>query len=218
MESMQFKTYNRGVMEKGFGMTTVASGSREARYHGLRMTAEEYLRLKDDGCRYELIDGVICVSPSPTLVHQEIITQLAIEIGLHLRTSPGGKVAVEIDVHLGKGSTGRDLVYRPDVVFLSKHRAAECHERIVGPPDVIVEVISPDSRQHDTVKKKSDYERCGVPEYWLIDPEHDTMTFYRLAGGRYVQIEPVEGSYNSMAIPGFALDLVRIRSFFKPAT
>jgi len=193
----------------------VCPASREVRYRGLRMTAEEYLQLEDDGFRYELIDGVICMSPSPTAVHQKVATRIAAQIVAYLEKHPVGEVFVEVDVNLGSGPRGGDLVYRPDVVFVRAERAAAMRERIVGPPDLVVEVVSNTSRRYDHETKKNDYERCGVGEYWLIDPEQDTMVFYRLQGGRYVEVTPQGNTIASEAIPGFTLDLNRVRKTFQ---
>lgn len=184
-------------------MSTVASNRQDARYHGLHMAAAEYFRLEDDGCRYELIDGVVCVSPSPTFWHQKIALHIGHQISAYLEGHPVGEVACAVDVHLGRSAGGGDLVYRPDVVFLSTRRAAECGERIVGLPDVVVEIVFPGSRHQDTIRKRFDYERCGVPEYWIIDPERHSTTFYRLQGAGYIEIEPSADGFVSTAIPGF---------------
>ncbi|MBI4579614.1 MAG: Uma2 family endonuclease, partial [Planctomycetes bacterium] len=149
----------------------------EARYHGLRMTADEYLRLPDDGRWYELIDGVVCMSPSPTPAHQKVAARLVGQISAWLDRHPIGEVFVEVDVQLGVGPRGGDLVYRPDVVFVRGDAAGAITDRISGPPHLVVEIISPSSRRFDHETKKGDYERCGVEEYWIIDPERREMTF-----------------------------------------
>jgi len=189
--------------------TMVLTGSREASYRGLRMTADEYLALADDGYRYELIDGVICMSPSPSRPHQKIVTEIVRQIADHLMRHPTGEVVVEVDVRLGE-----DLVYRPDLVFLCAEKAARCRERINVVPDLIVEVVSPDSRRYDHETKKHDYERYGVSEYWLIDRDQREFTFYRLQDGRFVAVQPGPATYASEMIPGFELDLQRLRTLF----
>lgn len=185
------------------------SNTLEPRYRGLRLSADEYLQLDDDGFRYELVDGVVCMSPSPTPAHQEIVLEIGAQIRNHLQQHPIGKVFVELDVQL-RG----DLVYRPDVVFLRAERAEQCRERVVGPPDLIVEVVSPDSKRYDAETKRGDYERCGVAEYWMIDPQRDSMVFLRLQGERYVEIEPTGNRLASEAVPGFTLDIERLRKAF----
>ena len=188
---------------------------REALYRGLRMTADEYFRLEDDGFRYELIDGIVCMSPSPTPTHQHVATQIKLLIAKYLDQHPVGVVLGEVDVYLESGRERGDLVYRPDIVFLRTDRMLRNRERIVEPPDLVVEIISNSSRRYDLETKKSDYERCGVREYWVIDPDRNTMTFYRLDSGRYVEVAPEGSSLTSQAVPGFVLDLDRVRRAFE---
>jgi len=79
-----------------------------------------------------------------------------------------------------------------------------------------VEIISSSSRRYDSETKKNDYERCGVREYWLIDPEREAMTFYRLQDGRFAEVPASDNHFTSEAVPGFTLDLPRVRETFKP--
>jgi Uma2 family endonuclease len=189
--------------------TIIQMQSREARYRGLRMTADAYLALEDDGYRYELVDGVICMSPSPPRLHQRIVTEIVRQVGNHLLQKPIGEVIVEVDVRLTD-----DLVYRPDVIFLSADQAAACRDRITVVPDVIVEVVSPDSRRYDHETTKQDYESCGVREYWLIDPDKHELVFYRLEGGRFVEAAAAQHIFASKIISEFELDLGRLRDLF----
>jgi len=187
---------------------------REARYRGLRMTADEYFALEDDGFLYELVDGVVCMSPSPTPDHQDAATQITVQIGGYLEKNPVGKVFIELDAHLGPGPTGGDIVYRPDVVFIRTEKVARNRKRIDEPPDLAVEIVSDTSRRYDNETKKGDYERSGVMEYWIIDPHRGTMSFYRLRDGRYELIQPKGDNFTSEAVPGFMLDLARVRRTF----
>ena len=197
--------------------TAVAVRERtEPQHCGLRMTAEEFQQIVDDGYRYELIDGVVIVTPSPTPQHQDVLMDISSQIWSYLGDHPVGKVLPEIDVRLGQGPTGGDLVYRPEVIFIRTERLPQMRERIVGPPDLVVEVISPGSRRYDSETKKSDYERVGVLEYWLIDPLRETLTFYRLQEGRFVEVTPQGDTFASQAVPGFLLDLAQLRKKFRP--
>lgn len=189
------------------GVTVTAPN--EPCYRGLRMSADEYLALGETQTRYELIDGVVCMSPSPTFRHQQVITEIAIQIGTFLRDHPVGRVAVEIDVRL------RDnLVYRPDVVYLSNENAARCGDAITVPPDLVVEIISPDSRAYDARTKRADYESAGIGEYWIIDPDRDEFTFLVLRSGRFTDAAPTGDRYAASLLPNFELDLPRVRRLF----
>ena len=189
----------------------------ETCYQGLRMSAEEYLALGETQIRYELIDGVVIMSPSPTVIHQEVIVEITTQISYFLRQEPIGRVFAELDINL-RSTLGRDIVYRPDIIFVSKERADIIKHRITGAPDVAVEVISPHSRQYDSVTKKNDYEAAGVREYWLIDPLESKMTFFLRQGEKFVESTPQPDTFASAAISGFSLDLDRIRRLFKPKT
>lgn len=188
----------------------------ESTYAGLRMSADEFLEIPDDGNFYELIDGVVVMSPSPTPRHQRVAMRISFLIGTYLDTNPVGELFAEIDVHFGEGTQGGDLVYRPELVFVRAERLAGMEERITGAPDMVLEVISRGSRRIDTETKRADYERFGVREFWLIDPKRDSVVFHRLVDGKYVVIEPNGDTFQSEAIPGFVLDIRRVRESFKP--
>ena len=186
----------------------------ETCYHGLRMSAEEYLALGETQIRHELIDGVVVMSPSPTVQHQRIIMEIAYQVASFLNDNPIGDVFPELDINLRSG-LDREIVYRPDIVFVSKERADIIQKHVMAAPDLLVEVISPDSRQYDSVTKKNDYEAAGVREYWLIDPLKSKMTFFIRQGDKFVESTPQSNTFAGTAIPSFSLNLNRIRQLFK---
>ena len=190
-------------------MSAVAPQHNQSRYAGLRLSADEYLALPPDGFRYELIDGVVCMSPSASFTHQLIAAEIVIQIGAYLINNPIGVVTMEVDVRLAD-----DRVYRPDVVYINSEKAARCDVHVTESPDLIVEVISADSRVDDTETKRGRYEEAGVGEYWLIDPTREELTFLRLVAGRYVEMPSTTAGYESSALPGFTLDVARIRRLF----
>lgn len=184
--------------------------------NGLRMSADDFYSIPDDGYFYELIDGVVIVTPSPTPKHQDVWMEIVDQLRLFLRVHPIGKVFAETDVHFGKAPSGADVVYRPEAVVYRRERLPGMEERLVGAPEIVVEVISAGSRRMDTLTKMKDYERFGVQEYWLIDPENEAFTFYRCKSGRFEEIIPTECVFVSDVLPGFSLDLIRVRETFKP--
>lgn len=186
----------------------------EVCHHGLRMTAEEYFSIGETQNRYELIDGVVIMSPSPTPLHQEIVAEIAAQLRMFVKRNPIGRVFVEVDVQLAPRAVAGELVYRPDAVYVSKERNDQIRNCIAGAPDLVVEVISPDSRRYDGETKRSDYERCGVREYWLIDPLEGRMTFYVLQGGRLVERQPRGDEFSSEALPGLVVNLADVREVF----
>ncbi|MGE3181334.1 MAG: Uma2 family endonuclease [Phycisphaerae bacterium] len=184
-------------------------------FSGLRLTADEYFTLPDDGARYELIDGIVTMSPSASFQHQLICGEIYDQIKTIIRQIPSiGVVVFESDVLLeGVGKKG-DLVYRPDLAFLSGDRSKQIKTRIRIAPDLIVEIISPESRSLDTVTKFHDYARAGVGEYWIIDPLNNEMHFYSLKDGKYEAKSPDGDKYVCPTITGLALDLPPIRKLF----
>lgn len=183
---------------------------------GLRMSADGFFQMPEDGYNYELIDGILAMTPSPAPKHQAVLMEIATQIAIFLRSNPVGQALPEIDVHLGQGPTGGDLVYRPELVFIRSERLPEIGDRVAGAPDLVVEIVSRGSRRFDSETKRADYERSGVGEYWLIDPERHAMTFLRLQDGQFIDVAPAGDGFASHVVPGFILDLTRVRRAFEP--
>lgn len=188
----------------------------EPSYCGLRMTADEFLQIPDDGYNYELIDGVVQMSPSPEPQHQSVAGEIFRQLANYLVEHPVGKAWPELDVCLGKGPDGGDLVYRPEVIFVRKERLSGKRKKMAIAPDLVVEVISQGSRRIDTKTKRKDYERFSVHEYWIMDPQREAMLFLRLEDGRFVEVPPKGDAFESEAVPGFVLDLNLVREQFEP--
>ena len=181
----------------------------DANYHGVRMTAEEFRKLPESPLHYELIDGVAIVSPSPTFWHQKIVFEIQRQLDDFLREHPLGDFAAEIDV-----TTSSLATYRPDVVYISREKAAEIGDRIDCIPDIVVEVVSPGSRGVDAGSKFRDYEASGITEYWLIDPQLGRMQFFVLEDGKYVEAAAEHEVFASRVLAGFELKLERLRRLF----
>jgi Uma2 family endonuclease len=149
-----------------------------------RMTYEDLLRLPDDLMRHELIDGQHYASPAPPVKHQRIVANLAVSLSTFLRAHRLGEVLIgPLDVLF----TQHDVV-EPDVIYVSRANADRLRERYVaGAPDLMVEVLSPLSSVIDRTKKYRLYEAQCVPEYWIVDPDTETLEVYRATGpgGRF---------------------------------
>ncbi|MEW6253163.1 MAG: Uma2 family endonuclease [Planctomycetota bacterium] len=175
------------------------------------MTAAEYFRLPDDGYAYELVNGVLLMSPSPRPRHQRVLLEVAAQLSGSLRKDPVGVVHIETDVEFAPA-----FVYRPDLCFYRVGRVKGDPDHLRGAPDLVVEIISPQSRRYDSETKRADYERFGVQEYWLIDPQRETMTFLRLSEGQYAEVAPEGDTFGSAAATGFSLDLAAVRASWQP--
>ena len=139
---------------------------------------EDYMSLPE-GYPAELIGGEIIVSPSPSAKHQKIAGDLFFKMRLFKETKKiPGEIFYEIDVRL----SNEDVV-RPDIVYVSDE--SKIGEWIEGAPDLVVEILSPTSAMRDLVDKKDLYERSGVKEYWVVDPENEEMIVFYNEGGRF---------------------------------
>lgn len=129
----------------------------------------------------ELWDGEIVVSPSPSFFHQEIVVRFHDALRAWVAEHRLGKTGLApLDMIL----TSRRVV-QPDVFFVSNERMGILSDRLRGAPDLVVEVLSPDSRRRDRIDKRDLYEQHGVREYWLVDPEAQTVEVLFLERGEY---------------------------------
>jgi Uma2 family endonuclease len=133
--------------------------------------------LPDDRLRHELIDGEHVVTPSPLIPHQVILWNLVEVLGPYLRASPiGTALAGPVDV---KFSPFTVLV--PDLVYFTAERFARVvnEKHATAAPDLVVEILSPGTRRRDKGRKRAVYDREGVGEYWIVDPEARSITTLR---------------------------------------
>jgi len=142
----------------------------------LKWTYEDFLLFPDDGKRHELIDGEHIMSPSPFTKHQRISFNLSVILGAFLKQHPIGRVfAAPMDVVL----SDTDVV-EPDLLFIaSEHASIITAKHIMGVPDLVVEILSQGSRKTDEIIKRRLYEQFGVKEYWIVDPELESVKVYR---------------------------------------
>ena len=169
------------------------------------MRAEEYFALGVTQERYELVNGLVMMSPSPRPRHWKMIQAVILQLAEFERV--GGKVDIygETDLQID------DLdVFRPDICVYASSSGGTIPERLTVPPDLVVEVLSPGTEAFDLITKKDEYERRAVKEYWVIDPVDARVRAWHREGGGFVET-PVEGvSLPSRAIAGFMLDLQRL--------
>ena len=140
------------------------------------MTEADYYAIPDD-IKAELIDGVIYYMASPRVVHQTILLQLASRIDEHIRKNNGDcRVIIDVDTKL---QTEKDTIVRPDIsVICDPEKITE--KRIEGAPDWVIEIASPGEPKHDYLTKLSLYQRVGVREYWIVDPQKRSVITYRM--------------------------------------
>ncbi|HEY4465364.1 MAG TPA: Uma2 family endonuclease [Streptosporangiaceae bacterium] len=154
--------------------------------HGEPFTVDDLDRMPDDGHHYELLDGTLIVSPAPGAAHQRAsamlthILELACPDELIVFPNVGVRIAA-------------NSALEPDAVVA---RPADVSgARLVRPPLLLVEILSPDSALRDLNLKKAAYERFAVPSYWVIDPDlnQPRLRAFELAEGAYTEVAQVTG-------------------------
>jgi Uma2 family endonuclease len=151
------------------------------------------------------------VTPSPNLKHQTIVFNLAGLLWMYLREN---KVGVAFGSPLDVVFSDFDVV-EPDLLFVSDaHRKVLTAKNIQGAPDLVVEVGSPGTRRRDELIKHQLYERFGVSEYWVVDPDIDVIKVYRLTDSRYTRVLELTLGANDVLttplLPGLELPLAEI--------
>jgi Uma2 family endonuclease len=180
---------------------------------GLKLTYDDLLLFpEDEGKRHELIDGEHFVTPSPVPRHQLILGNLYFLIRLWLEEHPVGRAYFAcLDVVFSK----HDVVV-PDLVYATNERLTEIAtvKNWQGAPNLIVEIGSPGTRKRDETIKRRLYERSGVEEYWVVDPETDVVRVYgreRNAFARVLELSREAGDVlTTPLLPGLELPLSRI--------
>ena len=175
------------------------------------LTYDDYCQIPDDGNRYEVIDGVLYMSPSPIVRHQRVLVNLTFFLEKWNRNTKAGQLYVApMDVVLSEQN-----IVQPDILFISNERLAIIGEKnIQGAPDLLIEILSEGNRRHDEIQKRDLYESFGVQEYWIVDPVLETIKVYRLNNSTYTR--PVEWSLEaddvatSPLLPGFEERLKKV--------
>ena len=166
-------------------------------------TAEDLAGMPDDGRRYEVIGGELIVSPSPTERHQRCSLRLTRIIDNYVEAGTWGALYIApFDVHLGP----HDIV-QPDLIVVHRDHLNRIRQRgIEGAADLVVEIISPSSSGIDRVRKSATYAAFGVPEYWLVDPNTETILAQELRDGRYHPLPSDDGLVRSKVLDGLVID------------
>ncbi len=161
--------YSAQVASRESADTVASVGSEGRASRAVKLTVSHYMNLPDsEEKRYELVDGELHMVPSPTPEHQDIAMNLALLLAGFVRANKLGKVScAPLDVVLSE-----EDVFQPDLLYISNARLGiRTQKNIQGAPDLVVEILSPGTRDRDRNIKRSRYARFGVREYWLVDPD-----------------------------------------------
>lgn len=137
----------------------------------IKFTVKDYMSMPGDK-QYQLLDGEMILAPSPTDRHQAISLNLVMTLQTFVRDRSLGRVRfAPLDVVLSQHD-----VAQPDILFVSNNRSSiVTAANIQGAPDLVVEILSPGTAEHDRGYKQALYGRHGVREYWIVDPEAETI-------------------------------------------
>lgn len=174
-----------------------------------KLTYEDFLNFPDDGQRHELIDGEHFVTPSPATVHQRLVGRLHVELYTYFQGHPIGEVFLApFDVVL----SNHDIVEPDLLVVLADQSRIVTTKHVRGAPAIVIEVGSPGTRRRDEGVKLRLYERVGVREYWIVDPDRTSVTIWVRGDDRTFHVEPpLRGGgtdvLTSALLPQFSLRL-----------
>jgi Uma2 family endonuclease len=146
-------------------------------------TYEDWLRLPDDGYRYEVIDGVLYMSPPPLIRHQRTSMRIETRFIDFLKLHPSGEI---LHAPVGVRLPNQSVPLQPDIVFIRAERLDIIRENYIeGTPDLIIEILSPSNWLYDRREKLQVYQEAGVLEYWIVDPRAEIIEIYILEQGIY---------------------------------
>lgn len=170
-----------------------------------KISFEEFLAWADEDTRAEWEDGQIIVMSPASLEHQELSGWLSTILRVYTRRRNLGQIlTAPFLVRLQIPQQGRE----PDLIFIkTEHLDRLQHSYLLGPPDLVVEIVSTESIGRDRGRKFVEYEADGIPEYWLLDPLRQEAEFYQLGSDNHYHLSLPDptGVYHSLSVSGFWL-------------
>jgi Uma2 family endonuclease len=186
-------------------LTTTVPVDQELR---LRMSYEEFLALPGDGQQMEWVDGEAIIFVPPNVRHQLLSGFLFFLLnGFAGLFNLGRVIAAPVEMRTRPNGPARE----PDILFVGRdHLARLTEQRLIGPADLIIEIVSTETASRDRREKFQEYAAAGVPEYWWIDPrpgQHRFEPFTLNNSGNYEPIPAdTQGRFHSLVLAGFWLD------------
>jgi Uma2 family endonuclease len=168
-------------------------------------TVEQYLKLSEQTNRLiEYSDGFVEVLPMPTDRHQAILTFLFLALRPLIEQLGGTVRFAPLRVQIRTGS-----FREPDLLLVLDKNDPRRQNSFWYGADLVMEIVSPDNPQRDTIEKRSEYAHAGIPEYWIVDPEQETITVLRLDAELYIEhgIFRRGETAGSALLPDFAVNV-----------
>ncbi len=143
-----------------------------------------------EGTLAQLIEDHLVMSPAPLDRHQKLLSKLHLLLGNFIEMHQLGEIRFSpYDVYFDEKNA-----FQPDIVFISKERTHLIEEDgLHGAPDLVIEVLSPSNFKYDQNEKKEVYERCGVKEYWIVDPTSRQVQGFKLVRGTFEELPVATG-------------------------
>ncbi len=170
----------------------------------LKLTYEDYVNFPNDGNRHEIIDGEHFMTPSPQTRHQIVSKNLQWILETYAReTGLGHVLFAPVDVVLSDTT-----VAQPDILLVRKEREHIIKRNFIeGPPDLIIEILSPGGERLDRQTKMKSYALLGVPENWIVDFETRILEQYVLKGQLYQREGVFAETFSPTLFPGLTIHL-----------
>jgi Uma2 family endonuclease len=148
------------------------------------LTYKEYKTFPDnDGIRKEILEGELFMTPAPSIKHQIVSQQLFVILYNYIKKNGFGKIFyAPCDIVFSDIN-----IVQPDLIFISKKNYEILTDlNIKGAPDLLIEILSPSTKENDRIFKKQIYEKFGVKEYWIVDPENESVEIWILKNHKYL--------------------------------
>lgn len=193
------------VLEKSFMELTLREAVSEYEIH-IPMSYEEYFSTFDEDVHAEWVAGEAIIFMSAATRHQTLVSYLIHLLRNYIEYYKLGQIfTAPYEMKPTPDGNARE----PDILFVSRENSAKLEEqRLVGPADLVIEVVSPESVKRDNEDKFTEYEAAGVKEYWIVDsrPEYQNAEFWVLnEEGMYQSMPVIDGIYRSTVLSGFWL-------------
>ncbi|MGQ9717826.1 MAG: Uma2 family endonuclease [Anaerolineae bacterium] len=166
-------------------------------------TEADYFALPDTNRYIELSEGELVMPPHPTRSHQKAVEELFVRLRTFVQDNELGEVHVApLPVRLWPGK-----IREPDVLFVAREHSDRIGEQFFGVPDLVMEVTLSGTQRTDRVEKLVEYAQAGVKEYWIVDPEAQTIEVFELRQDAYVLLDKwrVGETAQSALLEGFAI-------------
>ena len=174
------------------------------------MTSEEYLKTPKIKVRFDIVDGVMTIAPTPTVAHQRILGRLLSALHAVVSEQQLGEVLfAPVDVIIQREPL---RTRQPDLLFVSNEHTSILGDQVEGAPDLVAEILSPSNTRSDLEAKLADYATLGVRECWLVSPEARSVEILGLTEGSWVRlaISGLGDQVRSQVLPELDLAVVQL--------